>query len=159
MSSQVFCFPESVRNRLAASDCDPMLASEERNLKPRLPSPRLASLLRAPFTSSDMDHKIVNREILLALWKIHILHHADEGEVVGQWMLGELREHGYDVSPGTLYPLLRRMERFGWLKSQQDRKRGPKSPRGYRLTAEGRKVLKLVLRQVQELRAEAVPKR
>jgi PadR family transcriptional regulator, regulatory protein PadR len=103
-----------------------------------------------------MDPKVVNREILLALWKIHILHHADEGEVVGQWMLHELREHGYDVSPGTLYPLLKRMEKFGWLKSSQDAKRGPKSARGYTLTAAGRKVLKLVLRQVRELRGEAL---
>jgi PadR family transcriptional regulator PadR len=102
-----------------------------------------------------VDHKTVNREFMLALWKIHILHHADEGEVVGQWMLHELREHGYDVSPGTVYPLLKRMERFGWLKSRQDHKRGPKSARSYTLTAEGRKVLRLVLRQVQELRAEA----
>jgi len=103
-----------------------------------------------------MDSKTVNREILLSLWKIHILHHADEGEVIGQWMLGELREHGYEVSPGTLYPMLRRMEKFGWLKSRQDKKRGPKSARSYKLTAEGRKVLQQVLRQVRELRAEAL---
>jgi PadR family transcriptional regulator PadR len=86
----------------------------------------------------------------------HILHHADEGEVVGQWMLHELREHGYDVSPGTLYPLLKRMEKFGWLKSRHNKQLGPKSARSYTLTAEGRKVLKLVLRQVRELRAEAL---
>jgi DNA-binding PadR family transcriptional regulator len=51
----------------------------------------------------------LGREILLSLWKIHILHHAAAGPVVGLWMLQELRRHGYDVSPGTIYPLLRRM--------------------------------------------------
>jgi len=64
-----------------------------------------------------IDEKLVSREILLAFWKVHILHHAAEDGVVGTWMLGELRHHGYDVSPGTLYPLLKRMERFGWLTS------------------------------------------
>lgn len=103
-----------------------------------------------------MNQKAVQREILLSLWKIHILHHADEGPIIGQWMLHELREHGYEVSPGTLYPLLKRMERHGWLRSQADPKAGPKAPRSYRLTAEGRKVLKLVLRQVKELRGEVL---
>ena len=41
-----------------------------------------------------MNRKNINREILLALWKIHILHHAAEDAegVVGNWMLEELRE-------------------------------------------------------------------
>jgi PadR family transcriptional regulator, regulatory protein PadR len=103
-----------------------------------------------------LNQKLINREILLSLWKIHILHHAAEGPVVGQWMLQELREHGYEVSPGTLYPLLKRMERNGWLWSRVDSKAGPKAPRSYRLTAEGSKVLKLVLHQVQELRGEVL---
>ncbi|MEW6302468.1 MAG: PadR family transcriptional regulator [Verrucomicrobiota bacterium] len=103
-----------------------------------------------------MNEKAVQREILLSLWKIHILHHADEGPVVGQWMLGELREHGYDVSPGTLYPLLKRMERNGWLRSRVAANGGPRARRSYYLTAEGRKVLKLVRRQVNELRAEVL---
>ena len=29
----------------------------------------------------------VIREFLLAFWKIHILHHAEEQGVYGQWML------------------------------------------------------------------------
>jgi len=41
-----------------------------------------------------VNRKSINREILLALWKIHILHHAAEDAegVVGNWMLEELRE-------------------------------------------------------------------
>lgn len=103
-----------------------------------------------------MNQKLINREIMLSLWKIHILHHAAEGPVIGQWMLQELREHGYEVSPGTLYPMLKRMERNGWLRSRADAKAGPKAPRSYRLTSEGSKVLKLVLQQVQELRGEVL---
>lgn len=103
---------------------------------------------------SVMDRKLINREILLSFWKIHILHHAAEGEVVGQWMLKELAHHGYEVSPGTLYPLLKRLEKNGWLKSKADPDRGPKAPRAYRITAEGRKVLQVVRQQLRELGVE-----
>ena len=101
-----------------------------------------------------MNRKHVNREILLALWKIHVLHHAAEGEVVGNWMLEELRHHGYEVSPGTLYPMLARMERFGWLRSDRPEESGSRERRSYKITAESRKVLALVQRQLGELRGE-----
>lgn len=96
----------------------------------------------------------INKEILLGFWKIHILHHAAEGPVVGQWMLRELRGHGYDVSPGTLYPMLKRMEEQGWLRSETDSERGPKSPRRYYLSDKGRAVLDLIGEQLDELRRE-----
>jgi DNA-binding PadR family transcriptional regulator len=53
-----------------------------------------------------------------------VLYHAAEGPVYGQWMLQELREHGYEVSPGTLFPMLARMEKRGWLLCQQDQSGG-----------------------------------
>jgi PadR family transcriptional regulator PadR len=114
------------------------------------------ALPRKPITGSVMgvDRKLLHREILLGFWKVHILHHAAEGPVVGQWMIEELREHGYTVSPGTLYPLLRRMEKNGWLRSRQDKKAGPKARREYFLTASGREALKKVLSYLQELRDE-----
>jgi len=101
-----------------------------------------------------MDLKLINREILLSFWKVHILYHAAEGEVIGQWMIKELRHHGYDVSPGTLYPLLKRMENNGWLVSTVDAERGPKAPRSYRITKDGRAVLKIVRQQLKELGVE-----
>ncbi len=33
---------------------------------------------------------------------------AHRDVVVGQWVIRELRRHGYEVSPGTLYPPVRR---------------------------------------------------
>ncbi len=101
-----------------------------------------------------MDLKAVNREILISFWKVHVLHHAAEGEIIGQWMLKELKRHGYEVSPGTLYPMLKRMEANGWLASKSDPALGPKAPRPYRITAEGRKVLKVVQKQLRELGVE-----
>jgi PadR family transcriptional regulator, regulatory protein PadR len=106
-----------------------------------------------------MADKAASREILLGLWKCHILHHADEGPVVGHWMLQELRRHGYDVSPGTLYPLLKRMEQNGWLRCEVDADAGPRARRSYFLTAGGREVLALVRSQVQELHRELIAER
>jgi DNA-binding PadR family transcriptional regulator len=104
----------------------------------------------------DIDIKAVTREIFLGLWKIHILHHAGEGPVVGQWMLRELRRHGYEVSPGTMYPLLKRMERNGWLRGESSGS-GARARRDYHLTRSGRKVLSLVRRQIDELQREMEP--
>ena len=96
----------------------------------------------------------LNREILLAFWKVHILYHAGERAVYGLWLMEELAEHGYRLSPGTLYPILERMERNGWLHSRQ---RGHvKSRRMYRITAEGGRVLREVRGWITELHGEVV---
>ena len=94
----------------------------------------------------------VIREFLLAFWKIHILHHADEHGVYGHWMLEELHHHGYRLSPGTLYPILTRMAKRGWLRvSEPKRARGP---RVYRLTPRGHEVLSEIRRAIDELYRE-----
>ena len=98
--------------------------------------------------------RIITREILLSFWKVHILHHAAKGPVVGQWMLQELRRHGYEVSPGTMYPLLQRMERNGWLRSVVAAKGGIHARKNYSLTDKGSDVLEIVLAQLEELRSE-----
>jgi DNA-binding PadR family transcriptional regulator len=103
--------------------------------------------------------ELFHREILLSFWKIHILHHAAEQPVVGQWMLEELRQHGYTVSPGTLYPVLRRMEAHGWLKSRADADGGPRARRGYQLTPAGRRVLSIVSKFLTELTGEVRPRK
>ena len=107
----------------------------------------------------DLDRKLLNREILLGFWKVHILHHAAEGPIVGQWMLDELREHGYRVSPGTLYPLLRRMEKTGWLSCRFDKKAGPKARREYFLTGAGHHALKEIQGYLRELHEEVIKRR
>jgi PadR family transcriptional regulator, regulatory protein PadR len=100
-----------------------------------------------------MDEKLIRREILLALWKVHILHHATERPVFGQWMLEELRRHGHDVSPGTLYPLLERMRGYGWLRCEVGG-RGPRARKDYFLTDRGQKVLRRIRTFVNELHGE-----
>ena len=98
----------------------------------------------------------VNREILLSFWKVHILHHANEEPIHGQWILTELRRHGYEISPGTLYPLLNRMQRLGWLKCKSDSGGGRRARKNYRLTKEGQKVLAHLREQIKELHEEVV---
>ena len=100
--------------------------------------------------------KELESEILLSFWKVHILHHAGEQPLHGQWMTLELRRHGYEISPGTLYPLLHRMERLGWLKSTCDPNGGKRARRDYRLTKEGRKMLSVIREQLEELHGEVV---
>ena len=95
----------------------------------------------------------VVREFLLTFWKIHILHHAAEAQgVYGQWMLEELGRHGYRLSPGTLYPLLARMERRGWIRAAETER--SRDPRVYRITREGAAVLKRLRASLGELQHE-----
>ena len=117
--------------------------------------------LRLSISVIDIDYrnkfvKTLNREILLSFWKVHILHHAAAEPIHGQWILTELRRHGYELSPGTLYPLLSRMTRLGWLRCRVDPRGGRRARKDYRLTAEGRKVLALIRSQVRELHHEVV---
>lgn len=102
---------------------------------------------------------LVTREFLLSFWKIHILHHAEEGPVYGQWIAEELFRHGYKISPGTLYPLLKRMEKNGWLKSGSVAGAGVHARKEYRLTRSGAKILAFIRTQVEELHHEVIEER
>lgn len=102
-----------------------------------------------------MTDPALEKEILRPLWKVHILHHACEGPIVGHWMLEELREHGYHVSPGTLYPLLNRMVKLGWLEyARRPRGAGVKHARPLRATASGRRAFREVEARLRELVGE-----
>jgi PadR family transcriptional regulator, regulatory protein PadR len=105
---------------------------------------------------TTLDWKLLTREILLGFWKVHILHHAAEHPIIGQWVLTELRRHGYDISPGTLYPLLKRLERNGWLRSEAAVGEGSRRRRYYHLTKRGAAVLEILRETVIELHHEVV---
>jgi len=78
-----------------------------------------------------------HHDLLRGLIRLHILFHAVEGDLYGQWMIHELARHGYRVGPGTLYPMLNAMERQGYLKSKRKRT-GRTFRRIYRATARNR---------------------
>src|SRR3954470_2044635 len=89
--------------------------------------------------------------------KLHVLHHASEQPIYGLWLIEELAEHGYRISPGTLYPLLHSLEESELLKSYNELFSG-KIRRYYKITANGRRHLKKVKSQLIELIGEILTK-
>lgn len=81
--------------------------------------------------------------------RMHVLYHAAEGGLCGNWMIEELRHHGYKISPGTLYPMLRAMEKDGWIKGRDEGSGGRR--RIYEITAEGKEALKEARAKLREL--------
>ncbi|TDX24759.1 PadR family transcriptional regulator [Modicisalibacter xianhensis] len=98
-----------------------------------------------------MEHK----ELLSGLIRLHVLHHAVEHEIYGQWMIDELANHGYRLSPGTLYPMLHGMERKGYLVSREERQ-GSRRRKYYRATDKGREGLAIAKKQLREFTGEAM---
>ncbi|WLD94246.1 PadR family transcriptional regulator [Alkalihalobacillus sp. AL-G] len=80
------------------------------------------------------------RKLFLGFIQIHILHHAKEHPIFGVWMLEELYEHGYDISPGTLYPILHSMESDGLLEKEEKKVDG-KIRKYYTTTEKGNEIL------------------
>ena len=59
------------------------------------------------------------RDFFLGFIKIHILYHAAQEPIYGLHFIHELDTHGYQLSPGTLYPILHKLEKQGYLQSQK----------------------------------------
>ncbi|MBD3896852.1 helix-turn-helix transcriptional regulator [Halomonas sp. ML-15] len=97
-----------------------------------------------------MEH----HDLLSGLVRLHVLHHAAEHDIYGQWMIDELARHGYRLSPGTLYPMLHAMERKGYLRSRQEQQ-GSTRRKLYRATPLGLEGLAVAKRQLKEFTAEA----
>ncbi len=101
-----------------------------------------------------MDSDIeTDRQLYSGLLRLHVLHHAAQEPIFGFWMIEELARHGYRVSPGVMYPLLRSMERKRYLRSTHERS-GPSARRLYHATPLGRRALSAAMVKVQELFSE-----
>jgi DNA-binding PadR family transcriptional regulator len=98
----------------------------------------------------------VIRDFLRGAVRLHVLHHAAEGTVTGAWLSRELRGHGYQISPGTLYPLLHDLEDQGLLVSVQRTEDG-RVLRCYQATERGGAVLSDARRALVELAGELLP--
>lgn len=90
---------------------------------------------------------------MLSFVRVHILHHAAQEAVFGLAMIEELRRHGYDLSPGTLYPILHGMEQSGLLKCEQEVVSG-KVRKYYTATAKGRRTHAELRAKIKELFGE-----
>jgi PadR family transcriptional regulator PadR len=101
-----------------------------------------------------MEHQ----DLLAGFVRLHILHHAANEDVYGQWMIEELAHHGYRMSPGTLYPMLHAMEKRGYLVSRRERT-GRTFRRVYRATPLGCEALELAEEKLRELFKEVIQSR
>jgi len=90
------------------------------------------------------------RDFFLGFIKLHALYHAAQEPVFGLDLIRELARHGYDLSPGTLYPILHGLERDGLLESEKQVVVG-KARKYYRATRAGKKRLAEALIKVREL--------
>lgn len=96
-----------------------------------------------------MQNQIM-RKLFLGFIHVHILHHAKEEPFYGAWMIEELKEHGYEISAGTLYPILHTLEKNGVLKVEDKNVEG-KIRKYYSITEFGEEVLKEAKAKAYEL--------
>lgn len=93
------------------------------------------------------------RDTFLGFVRAHLLYHAAKDRFFGLEMIEELHEHGYELSAGTLYPILHAMEDAGYLYSEQEVVAG-KARKYYRATPEGIRVLRELQEKIRELTHE-----
>jgi DNA-binding PadR family transcriptional regulator len=100
---------------------------------------------------------MIERKILLAFIRIHILHHAtyDTKGIYGAGMIQELKNHGYNISPGTLYPMLHKMTANGLLIEKKIIVNG-KQRKLYTTTKKGKHTLKKLKKFINELSDEVI---
>lgn len=96
------------------------------------------------------------REFVLGFVKIHILYHAaEENGFCGVDMMKELRRHGYSIGPGTLYPMLHRMEKGGYLKKVKSIE-GGRMRIYYTITPKGGQALSGISPKIREVVSEVM---
>lgn len=104
---------------------------------------------RITIIKAIMKNRLIN-EIFPGLIKIHVLYHAGKEDVYGILLKDELKRHGYHISFGTLYPILHRLEKERYLKSENKNING-KIRRYYHTTKKGEIVLEKAKEKVKEL--------
>ena len=97
----------------------------------------------------------VLRHLFLGFIRLHVLYHADKEPICGVELIEELRHHGYDVGPGTLYPVLHQLEEAGYVTSKVEVVAG-KRRKNLRITANGKRVLTRARAQLRELAGEVL---
>lgn len=98
---------------------------------------------------------MVVRRFFLGFIRIHILHHAAHEPVYGTMMMAELKQHGYRISPGTLYPILHDLEKLKLIKSKKQNVKG-KIRVYYTITTKGERLLQDARTKISELLHEVM---
>lgn len=100
----------------------------------------------------------VLRHLLLGFIRLHVLYHADKEQICGVELMDELRRHGYDIGPGTLYPMLHQLQSAGLLVARNAIVDG-KRRKNFRATKAGRKLLNQARAKLVELSSEVLDDR
>lgn len=100
----------------------------------------------------------VLRHLFLGFIRLHVLYHADKEPICGVELMEELGHHGYDIGPGTLYPMLHQMQSAGLLKGSEEVVAG-KRRKNFRITPSGRKLLGEARLKLRELASEVLDDR
>jgi len=94
---------------------------------------------------------------------VHILYHAEKEPFYGSWLKEELKNHGYNISDGTLYPWLNRLADAGYLNVNEKNVEG-KIRKYYSITIAGKnhlieikKLLDELYREVMEVQKPFLP--
>jgi PadR family transcriptional regulator PadR len=99
------------------------------------------------------------KQITHAFWqgmsKLLILHQASLAPIYGGRLSKYLRGLGYDISPGSLYPLLHVLEKAELLRSRIKIFKG-RVRKYYELTPQGQSCLTAVRREVGEVMKEVI---
>ncbi len=112
------------------------------------------STRRSPGREPDLSSRLVRR-LFLGFVKTHILYHASQEPVCGVELAAELERHGYQLSPGTLYPTLHSLSADGYLRRTTDTV-GGRRRKCYRITESGRSALKEAKNRLRELVEEVL---
>lgn len=97
----------------------------------------------------------VLRRLFLGFIRLHILYHADKEAISGMELMEELRHHGYEVGPGTMYPMLHQMLEAGLLTSTEKVVAG-KRRKNLKITPAGRRLLRNARTKLRELASEVL---
>ena len=97
----------------------------------------------------------VLRKLFLGFIQVHILYHAKKEPFYGSWMIEELENHGYNISAGTLYPILHNLEKMGLL-NVESKTEGGKARKYYTITKQGELILDEAKKRIKELSSEMI---
>lgn len=112
----------------------------------------LGAYNRKPITVNDNELQSYSmfRDFFLGFIRIHILYHALKEPIYGLDFLQELNRHGYQISPGTLYPIFHKLEREGYLVAEKRVVAG-KVRKYYRATQKGEFALREAVEKARQL--------
>ena len=96
-----------------------------------------------------MKEKILRR-LFLGFIQIHILRHANREPFFGAWLIEHLKDHGYKISPGTVYPILHKMEGDGLIEKEIKVAEG-RQRKLYSITPLGKEILDESTEKIREL--------